>query len=123
MHHILRMPTLVELLCLARKYKHLRINQIQLRFLHFNPHSRTLLGIHMRHWAYKREKYTFINTNIKVINTTLKVNRDNRHTLKSQHYSLTFMTLSEIQWHSLTTLGWIRQTLMRLYNQLSVLYI
>ena len=58
---------------LARKYEHLRINQIQLRFLHFNQ----LLGIHMRHWACKREKYTFINANIKVINTILKVNRDN----------------------------------------------
>ena len=45
---------------LARKYEHLRINQIQLRFLRFNQHSITLLGIHMRHWAYKREKYTFI---------------------------------------------------------------
>ena len=54
---------------LARKYNHLRINQIQLRFLHFNQHSITLLGIHMRHSAYKREKYTFINVNIKVINT------------------------------------------------------
>ena len=40
---------------LVRKYEHLRINQIQLRFLHFNQHSKTLLGIHMRHWAYKRE--------------------------------------------------------------------
>ena len=49
---------------LARKYEHLRINQIQLRFLHFNQHSITLLGIHKRHWAYKREKYTFINANI-----------------------------------------------------------
>ena len=62
---------------LARKYEHLRINQIQLRFLHFNQHSITLLGIHMGHWAYKREKYTFINANIKVINTIFKVNRDN----------------------------------------------
>ena len=62
---------------LARKYEHLGINQIQLRFLHFNQHSITLLGIYMRHWAYKREKYTFINANIKVINTILKVNRDN----------------------------------------------
>ena len=62
---------------LARKYEPLRINQIQLRFLHFNQHSITLLGIHMGHWAYKREKYTFINANIKVINTILKVNRDN----------------------------------------------
>ena len=34
---------------LARKYEHLRINQIQLRFLHFNQHSITLLGIHMCH--------------------------------------------------------------------------
>ena len=34
---------------LARKNEHLRINQIQLRFLHFNQHSITLLGIHMRH--------------------------------------------------------------------------
>ena len=62
---------------LARKYEHLRINQIQLRFLHFSQHSITLLGIRRRHWAYKREKYTFINDNIKVINTFLKVNRDN----------------------------------------------
>ena len=52
---------------LARKYEHLRINQIQLRFLHFNQHSITLLGIPMGHWAYKREKYTFINANIRVI--------------------------------------------------------
>ena len=76
---------------LARKYEHLRINHIQLRFLHFNQHSITLLGIHMRHWAYKREKYTFINTKIKVINTILKVNRDNWHTIKCKHYSLTFL--------------------------------
>ena len=76
---------------LARKYEHMRINQIQLRFLNFNQHSRTLLGIHMRHWAFKIEKYTFINANIKVINTILKVNRDNRHTLKCKHYSLTFL--------------------------------
>ena len=62
---------------IARKYEHLRINQIQLRFLHFNQHSITRLGIHMGHWVYKREKYTFINANIKVINTILKVNRDN----------------------------------------------
>ena len=62
---------------LARKYEHLRVNQIQLRFLHFNQHSITLLGIHMGHWAYKREKYTFIKANIKVINTILKVNRNN----------------------------------------------
>ena len=62
---------------LAGKYEHLRINQIQFQFLHFNQHSITLLGIHMGHWAYKREKYTFINANIKVINTILKVNRDN----------------------------------------------
>ena len=80
---------------LARKYEHLGINQIQLRFLHFNQHSVTLFGIHMRHWAYKRKKCTFINANIKVINTILKVNRDNWHTLKCKHYSLTFL------WHCL----------------------
>ena len=62
---------------LARKYENLHINQIQLRFLHFNQHSITLLGIHVRHWAHRREKYTFINANIKVIDTILKVNRDN----------------------------------------------
>ena len=67
---------------LARKYEHLRINQIQYRFLHFNQHSITLLGIHMRHSAYKREKYTFICASMQVINTILKVNRDNRQTLK-----------------------------------------
>ena len=76
---------------LTWKYEHLRINQIQLRFLHFNQHSTTLLGIHMRHWAYKREKYTFIKANIKVINTILKVTTDNWHTLKCKHYSLTFL--------------------------------
>ena len=80
-----------KILSLAHKYEHLRVNQIQLRFLHFNQHSITLLGIHMRHSAYKREKYTFINANIKVINTILKVNRDNRQTLKCKHYSLTFL--------------------------------
>ena len=69
----------------------LRINQIQLRCLHFNQHSITLLGIHMRHSTYKREKYTFINANIKVINTILKVKRDNRKTLKYKHYSLIFL--------------------------------
>ena len=67
------------------------MNQIQLRFLHFNQHSMTLLGIYMRHSAYKRENYTFINANIKVINTILKVNRDNRQTLQCKHYSLTFV--------------------------------
>ena len=76
---------------LARKYEPLSINEIQLRFLHFNQHSITLLGIHMRHSANKREKYTFINANIKVINTILKVNCDNRQTLKCKHYSLTFL--------------------------------
>ena len=79
---------------LARKYERLRINQMQLRCLHFNQHSITLLDIYMRHWAYKREKYTFLNANIKVINTILKVNRDNWHSLKCKHYSLFFfMTL------------------------------
>ena len=65
---------------LARKYELFFINQIQSRVLHFNQHSITLLGIHMRHSAYKREKYTFINATIKVINTISKVNRDNRQT-------------------------------------------
>ena len=69
---------------LARKNEHLRTNQIQLRYLHFNEHSITL----------RSEKYTF-NANIKVINTILKVNRDNWHTLKCKHYSLTFL------WHCL----------------------
>ena len=49
----------------------------------------------MRHSAYKREKYTFINANIKVINTILKVNRDNRQTLKCKTLFINiFMTLS-----------------------------
>ena len=34
-----------------------------------------------------------------------------------------FVTLCAIQQHSWKALEWIRQTLMRLYNQLSVLYI
>ena len=64
-NHLREMATnSVKIHSLARKYEHLRINQIQLRFLHFNQHSITLLGIHKRHWAYKREKYTFINANI-----------------------------------------------------------
>ena len=95
-NHLREMATNSEKIhSLARKYEHLLINQIQLRFLHFNQHSITLLGIHMGHWAYKREKYTFINANIKVINTILKVNRDNWHTLKCKHYPLTFL------WHCL----------------------
>ena len=80
-----------KILSLAHTYEHLRVNQIQLRLLHFNQHSITLLGIHMRHSAYKRKKDTFINANLEVINTILKVNRDNRQTLKYKHYSLTFL--------------------------------
>ena len=76
---------------LARKYNHLRINQIQLRFLHFNQHSITIFGIYMRHWANKREKYTFINANIKVINTILKVNRDNWHFYDTVCNSIAFL--------------------------------
>ena len=54
----------------------------------------TLLDILIRYSANKREKrHAFICVNIQVINTILKVNRDNR------------------------------QTLMRLYNRLSVHYI
>ena len=85
----------VKINSLARKYEHLRINQIQLRFLHFNQHSITLLGIHMGHSAYKREKCTFIIANIQVINTILKVNGDSRQTLKCKQYSITFL------WHHL----------------------
>ena len=51
--------------------------------------------VHMRHSAYKREKYTFINVNIKVIKTILKVNRDNRQTLNCKTPFINiFMTLS-----------------------------
>ena len=46
----------------------------------------------MCHSAYKREKYAVINANVQVINTILKVNRDNRQTLKCKHYSLTFLS-------------------------------
>ena len=76
---------------LARKSEHLRVNQIQLRFLHFNQHSITFLGIHLRHSTYKREKYTFINTNIEITNIILKIIRDNRQTFKYKRYSLTFL--------------------------------
>ena len=81
---------------LAHRYEHLRINQIQLyHFLHFNQRSVSLLGIHMRHSAYKREKYTFINVNIKVIKTILKVNRGNKQTLKCKTPFINiFMALS-----------------------------
>ena len=68
----------VKIHSLARKSEHLRINQIQLRFLHFNQHSITFLGIHLRHSTHKREKYTFSNVNIRVINIILKIIRDNR---------------------------------------------
>ena len=77
---------------LAHTREHLRINQVQLRFLRFNQHSVTLLGIHMRHLAYKREKYTFINANIKVTNMHYLESQQghhNRQTLKCKHYSLT----------------------------------
>ena len=80
---------------LARKSKHLRINQIQLRFLNFNQHSITFLGIHFRHSTYKREKYTLINAKIRVINIILRINRGNRQTFKCKRYSLTFL------WHCL----------------------
>ena len=43
---------------LARKSEHLRLTQIQYRFLHFNHHSITFLGIHFpgggRGEAYER---------------------------------------------------------------------
>ena len=48
--------------------------------MHFNQHSITFLGIHLRHSTYKIEKYTFINANIRVINIILKIIRDNRQT-------------------------------------------
>ena len=76
---------------LARKYEHLRVNQIQLRFLHFNQHSTEFWGIHLRHSTYKREKYTFINTNIQIINIILKIIRDKEQTFKCKRYSLTFL--------------------------------
>ena len=42
-----------------------------------NPqHSVTFLGIHLRHSTYKREKCTFINASIRVINIILKIIRD-----------------------------------------------
>ena len=46
----------------------------------FNQYSITLLGIHVRHTAYKSEKYAFINANMKVINTILKANRKGQQT-------------------------------------------
>ena len=42
---------------LARKYEHLRINQIQLRFLHFNQHSITLGHSYASLGIQKREIY------------------------------------------------------------------
>ena len=77
---------------ISTKIEHLPINQTQERFLHFNQHSIhvTFLGIHLRHSTYKREKYSFINANIRVINSILEVIRDNWHTLKCKLYSLFF---------------------------------
>ena len=55
-NHLREMATnSVKIHSLARKYKHLRINQIQLRFLHFNQHSISFLGIHIRHWDTKEK--------------------------------------------------------------------
>ena len=70
----------------------------------------------MRHSAYKRETYTFINANIKVQQHHLEGANIKVQTL----FIKIFLTLFAIQLHSWTTLGWIRQTLMRLYNQLSI---
>ena len=53
----------------------------------------TFWGIHLRHSTYKREKYTFINANIRVINIILKIIRDIRQKLKCKHYSLTSFLL------------------------------
>ena len=74
----------------------------------------------MRHSAIKLEKYTFINSNIQVINTILNVNRDNRQTFKCKHYSLKLFLWHRLKFNSIpawTALGWIRQRLMHLYNQ------
>ena len=91
----------VEIHSFARKYEHLCINQIQLQFLQFNQQSIPLnVGIHINYAAHKREKYAFINANNQVMNTVLKVNRDNRQTLKCKLYTLfinIFMTLFTIQ--------------------------
>ena len=59
--------------------------------LHFNQHSITFLGIHLRHSTYKGEKYAFINANIRVINIILKIIWDNRRTFKCKRHSLTFL--------------------------------
>ena len=77
----------------ARKSEHLRINQIQERFLHFNQQMFNYIFGHSFHSTYKREKYTFINANIRVINIILKIIRDNRQTL----FINIFMTLFAIQ--------------------------
>ena len=70
----------MKLHSLATKYDHLHINQIQYRFVHFNQHSRTVLGTPMRQTSHKREKHTFICANLQVINTILKADRDNTQT-------------------------------------------
>ena len=49
------------------------------------------IRIHLRHSTYKREKYTFINASIRVINIILKIIRENRQTFKCKRYSLTFL--------------------------------
>ena len=55
--------------------------------LHFNKHSITFLGIHLHHLTYKREKYSFINANIRVIIIILKIIGDNRQTFKCIFYN------------------------------------
>ena len=87
-----RVTNSAQIHSLTRKTEHLHINDIQLRFLHFNQHSLTFWDIRMCHSAHKRERlYTFIKANIQVIYTILKVCRDIRQPLKCKHYSLTFL--------------------------------
>ena len=58
-------------------------------------HLRETVDRFIRVIRHAEKKNTFITANIKVINTILKVNRDNKQKLKCKHYSLTFL------WHCL----------------------
>ena len=74
----------------------------------------------MHQSSYKREKYTFICANLRVINAILNVSGDNKQNITVQKPFINiFTTLFAIQQHSWTTLVWVGQSLKRLYEQLS----
>ena len=83
-----RRPIVQRYIHLSTKIQTFAHKSDSITILHLNQHSKHFWAFICVHSAYKREKYTFINANIKVINTILKVNGEqyNRQTLKCKHY-------------------------------------